>query len=267
VKLRQDRRLDATVREIEIVVRERYAAARERMATGASPANFLEALVRPLEDEPAVTDEEVYGNMLTMLIAGEDTTASTAAWALHFVAENPEIHRRVRAEADEVLGDQRLPADPATIGKLKYAEAVVNEVLRVQPPASLVILQPTADVTLTGQDGTELFAPKGLPIFVLTSYGAKRDRERFPDPEVFRPERWLQRQLPPEALPFAPFGNGPRFCPGRNLSMLESTMVTSVLSRAFDFEHDRFAGPVRERMSFTVFPTNLFLRARPRGGQ
>jgi cytochrome P450 len=82
---------------------------------------------------------------------------------------------------------------------------------------------------------------------------------------VFRPERWLEGSPQPEALPFAPFGNGPRFCPGRNLALLEATMVTSVLSRAFDLEHDHSAGPVRERMSFTAFPANLFLRARSRG--
>ncbi|GAA3924666.1 cytochrome P450 [Amorphoplanes auranticolor] len=263
VKLPQDRRLDATVREIEAVVRDRFAEARERMATGASPANFLEALVKPIENEQQLSDGEVFGNVATMLLAGEDTTSSTAAWALHFLAEHPEMHQRVRAEADEVLGDQQVPADPATVGRLRYAEAVVNEALRLQPVTPLVPSQSLRDVTLDHRDG-KLFLAEGQLIFLITSYGARRDRVRFPDPDVFRPERWLNGKLPAEALPFAPFGGGPRFCPGRNLAMIEATIVVSVLSRAFDLEPDHSAGPVGERTAFTSFPTNLGVRLRHR---
>lgn len=264
VKLPQDRRLDAMMREIEALVKERFAEARVRVAAGDPPSNFLEALVKPLDDEPEITDAEIFGNVLTMLLGGEDTTSSTAAWALHHLAEHPDIHEKVRAEADEVLGDQRLPADPGTVGRLKYAEAVVNEVLRMHPIAPYFTVQPNRDMTLTGRDGRDLRVAKDTPMFVLTSYGARRDTERFPDPNVFRPERWLEGKLPPEALPFAPFGAGPRYCPGRNLALIEAATITSVLGRAFDFEPDRSAGEVAERMVFTVFPTNLFLRVRPR---
>ena len=265
VKLPQDRRLDATVRETEALVLERYAAAKVRVAAGEPPSNFLEALVKPIENEPGITDEEIVGNVFTMLLAGEDTTSSTAAWALHYLAENPEVHEKVRAEADEVLGDQRLPTDPGTVGRLKYAEAVVNEVLRMQPVAPILGFQPLDDITLTGRDGAELFLTKGQPVLVLTSYGARRDTTRFPDPDVFRPSRWLDGNLSKEALPFVPFGNGPRFCPGRNLAMIEAAMVTSVLGRAFDLEPDRSGPPVTERVAFAAFPANLYLRARARG--
>lgn len=264
VKLPKDRRLDATVREIKAEVQQRLTAARRRVAAGEPPSNFLEALVQPIENEPEITDEEVVGNVLTMLLAGEDTTSSTAAWALHFLAEYPDIHAKIRAEADEVFGDQRLPGDPASISRLKYAEAVVNEVLRVQPVAPLIAAEPTKDTTLAGRDGNELFLRQGQPILMLDSYGARRDTQRFPDPDTFRPERWLEGTLPPEALPFAPFGNGPRFCPGRNLAVIEAAMVTSVLGRAFDFEADPSAGLVTERMTFAAFPANLYLRVRPR---
>ncbi|MEV4636710.1 cytochrome P450 [Actinoplanes sp. NPDC049548] len=263
VKLPRDRRLDATVREIEDLVRDRFAEARDRVATGAAPATFLEALVQPLENEPAVTDEEVFGNVLTMLLAGEDTTSGTAAWAIHYLAENPGELRRVRAEADEVLGADRFPADPATVGRLRYAEAVVNEAQRLRPVAPYLVMQPTADVVLDTRDGP-LRVPEGKLIFVLTSYGALRDRVRFPDPEVFRPQRWLDGNLPAESLPFAPFGSGPRFCPGRNLALLEAAVIVSVLSRAFDLEPDRSAGPVTERTTFTSFPQHLAVRVRRR---
>ncbi|WP_459903707.1 cytochrome P450 [Catenuloplanes indicus] len=263
-KLPQDHRLDATVREIEALVKERFAHARARVAAGESPANFLEALVKPLENEPGITDEEVFGNVLTMLLAGEDTTSSTAAWALHFLAEHPDIAAKVRAEADEVLGDQRVPGDPATIGRLRYAEAVVHEVLRLQPVAPMAGLQNLRDMTVARSDGRELFLPANTPIVVLTSYGARRDTARFPDAGVFRPERWLDGRLPAEALPFAPFGSGPRFCPGRNLALIEAAMVTSVLGRRFDLAGDRTAGMVHERMSFAAYPVNLHLHVTAR---
>jgi cytochrome P450 len=207
----------------------------------------------------------VFGNVATMLLAGEDTTSSTAAWAMHFLAEHPEIHQRVRVEADEVLGDQHLPADPVTVGRLKYAEAVVHEALRLQPVAPLLPSQPIRDVTLDHREG-QLFLAKGQLVFLITSYGARRDQVRFPNPDVFRPERWLNGKLPAEALPFAPFGGGPRFCPGRNLAIIEATIVVSMLSRAFDLTPDHSAGPVGERTAFTSFPTNLGVRLRRRLG-
>ncbi|MEV7625177.1 cytochrome P450 [Actinoplanes sp. NPDC089786] len=259
VKLPQDRRLDGTVGEIEAIVKERFAQARVRVAAGEPPSNFLEALVKPIENEPGITDDEVFGNVLTMLLAGEDTTSSTAAWALHYLAENPDVHEKVRAEADEVLGDQRLPTDPGTVGRLKYAEAVVNEVLRLRPVAPYLGVETKHDMTLG-----DLFLAEGTTLFLLTSYGARRDTARFPDPDQFRPSRWLDGAVKTEALPFAPFGNGPRFCPGRNLAIIEASIVTSVLARAFDFIPDHTAGPVEERMAFTVFPTNLHLRVRAR---
>nr|WP_221382893.1 cytochrome P450 [Actinoplanes polyasparticus] len=260
LRLPRDRRLDATVSEIEAVIRERFAAARAR-AGSEPPSTFLEALMRPLDDEPEITDDEVCGNVLQMLLAGEDTTSSTAAWALYFLAEHPAIHAKVRAEADRVFGDRRLPGDPATVGRLEYATAVINEVLRVQPVVPALVVEPTQDLTLTGSDGRSLAVPAGQPIYLLTNYGARRDTTRFPDPDRFRPERWLEGSLPPEALPFVPFGSGPRFCPGRNLALIEAAMVTSVLARSFDFNLDRTAGEVRERFAFAVVPTNVHLRA------
>ncbi|GLZ02453.1 cytochrome P450 [Actinoplanes sp. NBRC 103695] len=264
VKLPQDRRLDATVRELRAVVRTNFDRARARMNAGGEPSNFLEALVIPLADEPSITDDEVFGNVLTMLLAGEDTTSSSAAWALHFLAEYPEVHARVRAEADEVLGDRRLPGDVATVGRLSYAEAVVKEALRLKPVVPFLSFHPIRSVMLTGGDGRELHLDDDTEVMLLPSYGARRDVERFPEPDEFRPQRWLEGRLPAEALPFAPFGGGPRFCPGRNLAMIEAAMVTSAVARTFDLAPDRSAGPVTEGLSFAMVPRGLHLIARDR---
>ncbi|PRY27124.1 cytochrome P450 [Pseudosporangium ferrugineum] len=263
-KLPRDRRLAETLDEFAAVVREHFALARDRVNLGRPPSNFLEALVRPLENEPELTDEEVVSNMLTMLVAGEDTTSSLIAWSLHFVAENPDVQERLRAEADEVLGSRRTPDDPPMVGRLKYAAAVVQEAQRMCPVAPYLIVEPTRDLTLTGQDRRELFLPAGQQIFLLNTYGALRDVERFPDPYAFRPQRWLDAEPTAETFPFAPFGGGPRFCPGRNLALLEAGVVVSVLAREMELVPDRSSGPVGEKAAFTVFPTNLFLRPRSR---
>ncbi|GLZ02413.1 cytochrome P450 [Actinoplanes sp. NBRC 103695] len=264
VKLPRDRRLDATVREVEALVRGRYEGAKARVEAGEQPSNFLEALVRPLDDVPEITESEVLGNVFTMLLAGSDTTSSAAGWALHFLAEHPEIHEKVRAEADEVLGERELPADPAAMGRLQYAEAVVNEALRLRPPIPFLGFEPTRNLSITGSDGRELSLAADEEVFLLLSYGGRRDAERFPAPGVFSPERWLEGKPADGKLPFVPFGAGPRFCPGRNLALIETSMVTSVLARTFDFTPDRSAGAVVEGLSFAMIPKNLYLRVSPR---
>ncbi|WP_162794780.1 cytochrome P450 [Nonomuraea lactucae] len=265
LRLPRDRRLDATVREIGDLVHDRFADAKRRMATGAPPTNFLEALVAPIEGEEAFTQRELLGNVLTMLLAGEDTTSSTAAWAVHYLAEHPEVQHRVRVEADEVLGDDEFAPDPATVGRLRYAEAVVNEATRLRPVAPFLFLQSLQDVVISGT-ARDLQVGRGTPIIALLVYGADRDTRRFPDPQAFRPERWLDDKTAagPDTQPFLPFGAGPRFCPGRNLAMLEATLLTSMVCRNFDLESDTAAGPVGERMDFTMSPKNLRIRLRPR---
>ncbi|USX53332.1 cytochrome P450 [Lentzea sp. HUAS12] len=254
VKLPQDRRLDATVEELAALVRVQFVKARERMAGGAEPTNFLEALVRPLEDEPAASDEEVFGNVVTMLLAGEDTTSSTLAWAVHRLSAHPEAQDRVAAEAEAVLADGL--ADPAAVGRLTYARAVIDEAMRLNPVTPFIVVQPNQDITVDTAEGS-LRLKQGTPVFTLLTYGSRRDHSRFGDHDAFRPERWLDESSAPAELPYAPFGAGPRFCPGRNLALLEATLLIATLCRAVTIRAHDADGPVRERMGFTAFPTGL----------
>lgn len=260
-KLPRDRRVDKTLREIASLVSDKFAEARLRMAGSTTPTNFLEALVLPVEDEPPVTPEELLGNMVSILLAGEDTTSATATWVLHFLAEHPEVQERVAAEAAAVLGEHDLPPDVETLRRLVYAAAVVDESIRLRPVAPMLIAQPIRETVFDTANGT-LSVAAGTPLFLLTGYGARRD-PRFPDPERFVPERWLGPTAA-ATMPFAPFGSGPRFCPGRNLALVETTMLAAVLSRRFHIEPDHSAGPVDERVSFTVYPVNVGVRLRPR---
>ncbi|GIF77725.1 cytochrome P450 [Asanoa siamensis] len=258
------RRIDATLREIDILVQRHFAAARQRVAGGAAPTNFLEALVAPVEGEPPLTHKELLGNVLTMLVAGEDTTSATAAWAIHFLAGDPAAVRRIRSEADSALGDRAIAENPATLRQLVEADAAVKEAMRLRPVAPILALQARHDVVLPGNQGL-LELKAGTVVFVLQTRGAHHDHGRFPQPQEFDSARWLRAGPSPESAvaPFLPFGAGPRFCPGRNLALMEAILVVSMLCREFDLEQDTLAGPVGERQSFSMFPTNIFVRAKP----
>jgi AcrR family transcriptional regulator len=113
-------------------------------------------------------------------------------------------------------------------------------------------------------DGTLRLAAGSVVVPLLT-HASDGDDRRYPDPGVFAPERWLSPSAPhPEdASPFLPFGGGPRFCPGRNLALMEMTMVVAMVCHHFVLEADTSAGPVGERVTFAMMPTGLGIRLHP----
>jgi cytochrome P450 len=257
------RRLSRTMTELSDIIGRHFEQAKSRVADGATPSNFLEALAVPADGEPELTHTELVGNVLTMLLAGEDTTSATAAWTLHYLANDPEMLHRIRAEAESVLGDRHIVDSPATLRKLELAGAAVREAIRMRPVAPYLAMQAKHDILLSGRHN-RLLIDSGTIVFTLISRGAHHDEARFPESDQFRPERWLGTGPAANSVtaPFMPFGGGPRFCPGRNLALVETTLVTSMLCRDFDLEPDTSAGPVGERTAFSVFPTNLHVRAR-----
>ena len=258
------RRLAATLSDLDVLVAQHFSAARERIAAGAAPATFLEALVATVEGEAPLTHRELVGNVLTMLLAGEDTSSATAAWTIHYLASHPDELRQVRAEAETVLGVKPFAENPAVLRRLTYAQAAVKEAIRLRPVAPYLAMQAWHDITLPTRTGV-LEIRSGTIVFVLLTRGALHDDVQFPDPATFRPGRWLT-DLPPgnaSRAPFLPFGSGPRFCPRRNLALREATLVTSMLCREFNITPDTGDGPVGERNAFSVFPTNLYVRAYP----
>ena len=109
VKLPADRRLDRARAEIDATVRDVIRAARlRRAADNRPPADMLEAMLTPQDGVAAFTDAEIAGTVITMLLAGQETTASTMSWMVHCLIEHPEVQARMREEADRVSGDGRV---------------------------------------------------------------------------------------------------------------------------------------------------------------
>jgi cytochrome P450 len=260
LKLPADRELDAAMVEVHKLVNDLVSAARERVAwnTQAKPANLLDAMVAAQNDDSgAFTDAEIVGNTLTMLLAGEDTTANTLAWMMHLMVEHHEVQAKMQAEADCALGDAGRAPDYASTESLHYIEAVAHEAMRLEPVAPFLALEPNED-TVIG----DVRVPKGTSVYLLTAYPAT-SADNFANPKSFRPGRWLdaggRASEGHNTRAFVPFGAGPRFCPGRHLAMLEIKMVGAMLCRNFDVAHAPDSPPTEELFSFTMMPKNLFV--------
>lgn len=265
VRLPADRALDSTMQRLFVWVQARVQQARDALTAHPErtehPTNFLEAMLVAKDDRGVgFSDTVITGNALTMLVAGEDTTANTLAWAVHHLSDDPRVQDELRHEAASLFVDGA-PPDLEAAGALLYAGAVAQETMRLRPVAPLLFLEPTRDVVLG-----ELDLPQGTTVILLTRAPAVRDDVM--DADRFVPERWLQAT--PAARRFdtalaIPFGSGPRICPGRSLALLEMRVVLATLYQHFDIERAVPRDAVREHFAFSMTPTQLPARVRLRG--
>lgn len=254
----KDKELLAALGAISIEINAIIARCKQRIkadpAILASPTNFLEAIIAAqYEHGEDFTDQDIYANVLTLLLAGEDTTANTIAWAVNYFVEFPAYLERARAEVESIIGNDALPAAAAQLGELKFIEAFANETMRLKPVAPLNGLETNEPTTIA-----EVEVPSGTPVLALTRYCAVQEKY-FSNAKQFDPNRWL---APPsdsnhDPKAFLPFGTGPRFCPGRNLALTEIKICLAMLVKHFDFKRAPSPEPVSERLAFTMYPGNL----------
>lgn len=268
LKLPADRAVDRSVAAINAAIREYVAEGRRRLHDDpgrvAEPQNLLEAmLVAADEPDSGVDDTHVIGNVLHMLLAGEETTASTLAWMIDLLVRHPAA--RLRAE-EEV---RSIAPDPAAFSfdqmeRLTYLEACVHETMRLKPVIPIMMLE-AIDDTVVG----DVAIPRDTTIFVVLRHSSLSDRS-FDRPDAFEPERWLddgeQPFTPAVRRPSLPFGAGPRVCPGRYLAILEMKVAIAMLLASFDIQSvdTPDGGPARELMAFSLQPVGQRLRLRER---
>jgi cytochrome P450 len=248
VKPPADRAAEASLEVLREQIAGFIAAARTRMDARPelydAPENFLESMLAA----PQYSDQDVTGNVFTMLFAGEDTTANTLAWATAMLAQNPQAQARLAAEADAVLGVDRTPRTADAADAMRFGEAVFREAARLKSVAPIIFVEPNAATTVAGVE-----LPAGTRVAALTRQAGRPEKVAR-----FDPDRWLNGYNPV----FLPFGAGPRFCPGRNLAFLEAKAALATLARNFEWE---LAGPPpRERFGFTMGPAGLRIALRPR---
>ena len=265
VRLPRDRRLDRALAELRAWLGELVVAARARLAAepgrAEKPSNFLEAMLSARDDGGRpFSDDVIFGNLMTMLVAGEDTTAYELGWAVHQLCDSPDSVMELRREADELLGPSDVAGDIETANKLIWAGAVANETMRLRPVTPIVVILDAKVETVVG----DLLVPKGTRVVVLMRPAACHP-DHFVEPHAFRPRRWLGANAGAhDVSAHIPFGSGPRICPGRILAILEMKLLLSMLYKTFDVERVGSAEAVREHFAITMAPVGLKVRLRRR---
>jgi cytochrome P450 len=199
---------------------------------------------RDAEGQP-MSDVELRDELVTLLFAGHETTASALAWALYWIAYLPEVREKLLAELDTLDAD----ADPSAIARLPYLSAVCQETLRIYPIAINAfprILKQPLDVA------GYRFEPS--TIIVPSIYLAHHRSSVYPEPKQFRPERFLERQFSP--YEYLPFGGGNRRCIGAAFALFEMKLVLFTLLSHLDFALVNQT-PIRPvRRGLTVAPSD-----------
>jgi len=263
VRLPADRALERSVAEIKRSIAGFIAQARARLqadpARRAEPPNLLESMIVAAEDGTGIDDNQVAANVLTMLLAGEDTTAHTLGWLLHLLHRHRPALERARDEARRVA-DGHDALTPEQLAQLDYIEACIHETMRLKPVAPFVVVEALRDTQIG-----DVQVPRGTLLWCAMRHDALRDAH-FDRPGEFDPTRWLDDGVGNAKRVTMPFGAGPRICPGRYLALTEMKMLLAMLLAHFDIDAvDTADGrEAAERMSFTMVPVGLRMRLRER---
>ena len=263
-KAQKDKDLDAALLAIQEKVNEFITSSKEKLSADPSlketPSNFLEALLVEQEKDASFTDKEIFGNVFTMLLAGEDTTSNSISWAMYYLAQHPELVQKVRAEVSAVIGEKALISSVEELEKLKFAEAIALETLRIKPTTPTLIMSAIEDIVVQ-----DVQIPKGTAVLMQNKV-AQTDEQYFSDPDSFKPERWLPTGCPmhnhtPDAMRV--FGGGARFCPGKSLAIYEMKMAIAMVCQNFDLSFKNSPDSVKEVFAFTMYPENLLIELHP----
>jgi cytochrome P450 len=260
-----DRRLQRSVAAVNAAVDRFVAQARARLLAEPGrrdhPANLLEAmLVAADEADSGMDDKQVAGNVLIMLLAGEDTTANTLAWLIHLLWRHPAALARATKEVHRVCADPTAPTLDE-LAQLDYVDACINETMRLKPVAPQNGMQALRDTTLG-----DVHIPQGMVVLAVMRRDATREA-LVPRAAAFEPERWLGDGGPAHQASSAkrismPFGAGPRICPGRYLALIEMKVAICALLGRFEIravDTPDGAEP-RELLQLAMAPVGLSMR-------
>lgn len=266
-KLPVDRRLDEATAAVAAAVNELIAKARERMKANPSlferPTNLIEAFISAADrSDSGVDDIAVAGNVVTMLIAGEDTTANSLAWLLYLLVRNPHTLQRAREEVLRVAPDTA-SFSMEQMDALDYLDACIQEMMRLKPVAPFMAVEALRDTSIA-----DIHVPVDSMVWCVLRHDSV-DESHIPNAAQFVPERWLNADDPGTAAAkrmSMPFGSGPRTCPGRYLALLEIKVAAAMLLG--NFEIDSIDTPdgkeAVERMDYFMSPDGLTMRLSKR---
>jgi cytochrome P450 len=214
------------IRELDAILQRMIQA---RRASASVPGGDLLSLLFAARDEESgarMSERQLRDEMMTLFLAGHETTANALTWTWYLLSEHPEVDAKLSAELQDTLNG-RMPT-AADLADLPYTEMVVREAMRLYPPAPAFAREPIEDVMLGGYE-----VPKGSLVTIIT-YALHRDARFFEDPERFDPERfapgWVER-IPRYA--YLPFGGGPRVCIGNGFALTEARLILATMAQRY----------------------------------
>ncbi|WP_129113861.1 cytochrome P450 [Halegenticoccus tardaugens] len=193
------------------------------------PADFLTVMLRAFQREADVDEDLLRDELITILLAGQDTTALALTYTLTLLAEHPEIEVRLHEELVSTLGEG--PIMPETLFELSSLDRIIKESLRMYPPVHAMAREPRLDVRLGGYR-----IPKGAGV-LLSQWVTHRDPRWYTEPETFDPDRWqTERRATRPGYAYFPFGGGPRVCIGKTIAVIEIKLILATILRQYRFE-------------------------------
>ncbi|HZW03617.1 MAG TPA: cytochrome P450 [Anaerolineaceae bacterium] len=235
-----------------------YRIIDERRRSGPSRDDLLGRLMSATsEDSTAMSDRQLRDELMTIFLAGHETTAALLSWTLYLLSKNPAERSRLQAEVDQVLAG-RIPA-AGDLERLAFTGWVLQESLRLYPPAWSIARQAIGDDELAGYH-----IPAGSGI-IISPYVVHRRPDCWDNPEAFDPERFApEREARQSHYAYLPFGGGPRLCIGSNFALQEAALALAMMTQKFELDLDP-DHPVVPMTDFTLRPAaGVWMRLRPR---
>lgn len=208
------------------MLRERRRVDRLLDADDQSPADLLGMLLAARDDIAGTgfDDRQLRDEIVTLIVAGHETVASALTWTWHLLAQNPDAEKRLHDELDDVLAGRRPTF--ADLERLTYTRQVIDEALRLYPPAWVISRRAVVDAELAGHA-----VPSGSYVFV-SPYVLHRTPELWPEPDRFEPDRFAPG-VAIDRFAYIPFGAGPNLCIGRDFALLEATLLVADVASRF----------------------------------
>jgi cytochrome P450 len=249
VPLPTSRLLQRAVGRLDKVI---YRIIEQRRASGQMSGDLLSVFLQAHDDEGVgMTDRQLHDEIMTLFLAGHETTANVLSWTWFLLGQNPEVEKKLSGELEQVLGG-RVPT-PADLPRLVYTDMVLRESMRLYPPVWVIGRRALAPFRLGEY---ELPADTNVLISQLILH---KDARYFPEPLAFDPDRWGANDARAAALPrfaYFPFGGGPRVCIGAGFAMMEAVLLLATIAQQFQI---RIAPGQKVSMQTTV-------TLRPRNG-
>ncbi|OUS41528.1 hypothetical protein A9R00_00470 [Oleispira antarctica] len=253
IKFNKDREFESAIKTVKSHLSTYISNAQIKLAQDPEPSNILESMIIATNDKgDQFSESELLGNAITILLAGEDTTANTLAWTIHFLACHPKIQSAIQQEIDDKLDSVTPSFDQLDDFPLTFACA--QEAIRLKPVAPFMYMENIHDEVIEGHH-----VPAGTLIFMLLNHESTNS-ELFDNPEQFNPQRWLdmsseQKRTYNKVL--MPFGAGARLCPGRLLSFIEMKSALITILKQYSFSHHNGENTTEDSFEFTLVPKGL----------